>query len=108
MSWFDAVFFPHKVSIRAYRNTRGHGENHAAAKTVAAEVRDEAELIRTPEGSEVVSSSRVTVGLDVLAPHKSLVTVWPGTPAQREATVLRVAREENPPPLPSHQILYLE
>lgn len=94
MSW-DAFAYPHRVSIRARRRGGGMGGGHAPARTVRAEVRDEQRLVRNIDGAEVVSSTQVTVALDVVAPVESLVTVWPGTSAEREAQVLSVARDDN-------------
>ncbi|MDQ1206203.1 hypothetical protein [Microbacterium sp. SORGH_AS_0862] len=108
MSFPASFFFPHIISIRALAGGAGMGETYADAVPSIAEVKDEAQLVRTADGAEVTSSTQVTVPLDTAAPLGSLVTVWAGQGAQRESVVLRVARDENPPPLPSHLILYLE
>ena len=108
MSWPQSFFFPHAVSIRAHTGGGGRGDSYSAPAPSIAEVKDEAQLVRGPDGREVTSSSQVTVPLATIAPLGSLVTVWPRTPAEREAAVIRVRHDENPAPLPSFQILYLE
>lgn len=108
MTWPASFFYPHTVSIRALEEGAGMGPSLGPARTSIAEVKDEAQLIRTDRGDEATSSTQVTLPLSTLAPLDSEVTVWAGTPAERTAVVIKVARDENPPPLPSHQIVYLE
>jgi hypothetical protein len=55
-----------------------------------------------------VSSTQVTLSLPEHVPVGSLVTVWAGRPAQREARVLAVAVRENGGPLDDHLLLSLE
>lgn len=107
MSWPESFFFPHRVLVEALQAGAGMGTTYAPAREVIAEVLDEVELVRDANAQEVVSSARVTVPLSAAVPVGSRVTVWPGTAQQRKATVLTVARDENPPPLPSHLILRL-
>ncbi|MDR6142040.1 hypothetical protein QE375_001594 [Microbacterium foliorum] len=108
MSWGDSFWFPHTVSVRAHLGDGGRGPRYAAATDASAEVLDKQERIRDAKGVEVVSSSRVTVPINTVAPLGSLVTVWPGRPTQREAEVLQVGIDENDPPLPSHLVLWLK
>lgn len=99
-------FTPHEVAIRALTGEGGMGTTYAATVTVPAFVLEEAVLVRDAAGAEVVSSSRVHVGFDVVAPPGSLVTVWPGIAGEREATVIsstRAAHER----LPAYQTLAL-
>ncbi len=84
------------------------GTGYGPKRRLASETIDEQQLVRDADGQEVVSSTRVTVPLVSNVPVGSLVTVWPGGTAEREAKVLRVGRDENPGPLPSHLILWLE
>lgn len=84
------------------------GSGYATSRELGAEVKDEQRLVRTADGSEAVSSSTVTVPLESAVAPGALVTVWAGTSAERESSVIAVAREENPPPLPSHLILSLK
>lgn len=109
MSLPVSVFFPDEVKVRDRRAGGGMGGGHASPRTLPAEVIDVQEIVRNAAGEEVMSSTRVTVPLDSNVTLGSLVTVWPGKAgAEREAEVLRIGRDENPPPLPSHQILWLK
>lgn len=107
MAW-PAFFYPHTVQVRDYRAGGGMGGGFAASRTLDAEVKDERRLIRDRDGAEVVSSSQVTVALGSNVPLGSLVTVWAGTAAEREATVLQVGRDDNTDSLlDSFEVLYL-
>lgn len=109
MTW-PSIFYPHQVTIRAFAGSTGMGEHFAEARTVSAEVKDEQKLVRDREGREVVSSTQVTVALSESAPPGSLVTVWGGVAgAERQATVIAVARHDNRgTALDSFQVLSLE
>lgn len=107
MSWFAAFFFPHTVTIRDMVRNGGNGKTPGPPRTSIAEVIDERTLVKNRDNQEVVSNSRVTVPLDANVAPGALVTVWPGTSAEREAEVIRVGRDVNDPPLPSHLILWL-
>lgn len=109
MSWADDEFFyPHTVEVRDRVAGGGMGSTYAAARTLAAEVEDEQKLVRAADNSEVVSSAQVTLPLPQHVPVGSLVTVWPGTPAERQSTVLAVNRHENAEPLDSFVVLSLK
>ena len=109
MTWPAAFFFPNTVKVRDLRPGGGMGGGYGNSRSLAAEVIDVQEIVRDASGQEVVSSTRVTVPLDSNVTLGSLVTVWSATlGAEREAEVLRIGRDENPPPLPSHQILWLK
>ncbi|TFD09819.1 hypothetical protein E3T26_14420 [Cryobacterium sp. TMT1-21] len=95
MSWADPFWYPHTVSIRNAHPSGGMGTGYDVARTVKAEVKDEQRLIRAASGSEVVSSSSVTVPIGEHVPVGSLVTVWPGKTRAREAVVLAVSADEN-------------
>lgn len=107
MTW-EGFFFPDTVTVRDLRPAGGIGSGYAAPRTLSSETIDVQEIVRNAAGEEVISSSRVTVPLASNVPVGSLVTVWPGEPQEREAEVLRVGHDKNPPPLPSHQILWLK
>ena len=109
MSW-GRFFYPHTVTIRAYAGRTGTGHSWADAVDVAAEVKDEQKLVRDAAGVEVVSSTQVSVGLDVVAPVGSKVTVWAGTPSERTSEVISVGRNDNrdSPLLDSFQLLALK
>ena len=109
MTWPGAFFFPDAVRVRDLRAGGGMGGGYGPSRTLAAEVIDVQEIVRNAAGEEVISSTRVTVPLESSVTLGSLVTIWPGKAgAEREAEVLRIGRDENPPPLPSHQILWLK
>lgn len=109
MSFPSSFFFPDTVKVRDYLGAGGMGGSHGDPRTLAAEVIDVQEIVRDATGQEVVSSTRVTVPIESNVALGSLVTVWSATVgAEREAEVLRSGRDENPPPLPSHQILWLK
>lgn len=92
---WEAFFYPHTVSIRSLTSAGGMGTTYGTPRNVAAEVRDEQRLVRDIDGSEVVSSTWVTVPITENVPIGSLVTVWPGTPLEREAQVLVVGTDDN-------------
>lgn len=102
MSWPGWFFFPHVVEVREVV-----GEAEGPKRNVDAEVIDERTIVRNRDNQEVVSNTRVTVPLEANVGVGALVTVWPGGTAEREAEVLRVGRDENDPPLPSHLVLWL-
>ncbi len=101
-----ARFTPHEVTIRALTGSGGMGDTYAAPVTVPAFVIDERALVRDASGAEVVSSTQVHLGFDVVAPLGSLVTVWPGITGEREATVITSSRAAHPR-LPAYQTLAL-
>jgi hypothetical protein len=95
VSWDDDFWYPHKVKIKNARRSGGMGTSYDAAREVRAEVKDEQRLVRSSDGREIVSSSQVSVPIGEHVPVGSLVTVWPGSPREREAEVLAVAANEN-------------
>lgn len=107
MSWDGPFWFPHTIRVRDAIAGGGRGPRLGEPREVRAEVLDEQRLVRSADGREVVSSSRVTVPLEADVAVGSEVTVWPGRSAERTATVLAVGRDENDPPLPSQLILSL-
>lgn len=106
MRW-GAFFYPHHVRVQARQATAGRGVTWGTARTLDAEVVDEVELVRDADGSEVASSARVTVPLGEHVAPGDQVTVWPGTPQERTAAVIAVARNENASPLDSFLVLTL-
>lgn len=105
---WGAFFYPHQVSVRDLVSGGGMGAGFGGPRTLAAEVKDKQTLVRNTDGAEVVSSTMVTVPLPETIRPGALVTLWPGTPQQREAEVLSVQRDENGGPLDSFLVLYLE
>lgn len=108
MAWGSSFWYPHTVTVRDLSSSGGMGSSFGTVRELRAEVKDEQQLVRTADGSQSVSSSTVTVPLDSAVRAGSKVTVWPGTPSERESVVIAVARDENPPPLGSHLILSLK
>lgn len=108
MSFPGDFFFPDVVDVQDRTAGAGMGAGLGAKRRLRSETIDVQQLVRDDDGQEVVSSSRVTVPLESNVTVGALVTVWPDGSAERTARVLRVGRDENPPPLPSHQILWLE
>lgn len=108
MSWDDPFFWPHKVTVANDNGPTGMGSGYADPRELVAEVKDQQRLVRTPDGSQAVSSTTVTVPIDSAVTAGALVTVWAGTVHERTSTVIAVERDEDEPPLPSHLILSLE
>jgi hypothetical protein len=90
------VITPHTVTLRAFQGAGGMGPTYGAPVSVKAFVLEEQKLVRASDASEVVSSTQVYCAFDVVAPPGSLVTVWPGTAAEREATVITSAHSHHP------------
>jgi hypothetical protein len=99
-------FTPHEAVVKALTGSGGMGDTYAAPVTVPVFAVDEVKLVRDADGAEVVSSSQVHCSFDVTAPPGSLVTVWPGTAGEREATVITSTRAAHPR-LPAYQTLAL-
>ena len=106
----ESFFYPHRVRVRDVVSTGSRGTTYkpAPGRTLAAEVLDTQQLVLTADGSERLSSTRVTVALAGNVNVGALVTVWPGKSYSREAVVLTVERAENASPLPSYLVLSLE
>lgn len=103
-----SFWYPHTVQVRDARPAGGLGGGFGPSRTLAAEVLDKQTLVRDASGTEVVSSSQVSLPLPEHVPVGSLVTVWPGLPQQREARVLASALNPNEPPLDAYLLLSLE
>lgn len=102
-----ARFTPHDAIVSALTGSGGMGDTFAAPVTVPAFVVEEQKVVRDAQGVEVVSSTQVHCGFDVIAPPGSLVTVWPGSIGEREAKVITSLRAAHPR-LPAFQTLALE
>lgn len=102
-------WFPHEVRIAPMRKGAGMGPRPASpGAPIPAEVDDQQRLVRGADGVQVVSSARVTVALDTVAPLGSEVTIWPGRPAERTAAVIATSHEDNGDGLPSQLVLTLQ
>lgn len=97
-------FTMHVVSVRPIIGGGGMGPRFGDPVTMKAIVTDEQKLIRSADGSEIVSSSDVYVTAHVKV--GSLVTLWPGTPSARESSVVAVAKWEHTR-LPNYYVLSL-
>jgi hypothetical protein len=99
-------FTPHTVVVQALTSGGGMGDTYAAPRDVAGFAQDEQKQVRAADGTEVVSTGQVTVNFDEDIPVGSLVTVWPDSPAAREAVVVGISRNEHPN-FPAYQTLLL-
>ncbi|MFC7430985.1 MULTISPECIES: hypothetical protein [unclassified Agrococcus] len=100
-------FKPHTVSVRDRVDGGGMGPGYGDPRDVRGFVVDEQKVVVTASGVEAVSSSQVHTDADELVPPQSLVTIWVGTPFEREAAVVAITRGEHPT-LPGFQTLALE
>lgn len=93
---------PHKVTVRPFMGVGGAGPVYGdrydldPAEGRGVYLEDAREVVIDSEGTEVVSNTRFFCNFDDAPPEKSMVTVWVGTPFEREAPVVRVARFEHP------------
>lgn len=70
-------------------------------------VEDKANVVRSKDGAETTSSTKIVVDPHWDIPDESMVTVWAGTPRMREAKVIATEFFQHPR-APSHLVLYLE
>jgi hypothetical protein len=92
-----AYLTPHTVTIRPLTGSGGLGDVFGTAvPNVPALVVEGAQLVRATDASEVVSSARVTVHWDQVAPPGSQVTVWVGTGKERTSTVITTEGAPHP------------
>lgn len=92
-------YLPHK-KLAAYKPKLGegtYGPSYGPEVVVKrAAIDDKRKLIRTADGREIMSQSRIAVDPEHLMPVGSLVTIWRGRANQRETTALVVAVAEWP------------
>ncbi|WDH77929.1 hypothetical protein PTQ19_10385 [Microbacterium esteraromaticum] len=81
------------VSYRAKLGEGTYGPQHDDVEVVPkrAAIDDKRKLIRTADGRELMSQSRIALDLEHLMPVGSLVTIWRGRANERETTALVVA-----------------
>lgn len=103
MVTIPGVLTPHTVIIRDKTGDGAYGPIFDAPRTVTrCRVEDQTRLVRDTDGHEVVSSTRLFLRPEHgPIPVGSLVTVWPASPMQRDATVIAVAYQHTPP-APTH------
>jgi hypothetical protein len=70
-------------------------------------IEDKRRLVRSSDGAEVVSQTRVWVDPEVVIPEGSEATVWKGTARERTALVVGGAYREFPG-LPAHAEVDIE
>lgn len=102
MKRLPARWLPHKVTVSPFRGVGGAGPIFGApydldpAEGRGVYLEDAREVVVDGDGTEVVSETRFFCNFDDAPPEKSRVTVWVGTPFEREAPVVRVGRFEHP------------
>lgn len=97
MRRLPARWTPHTVLVRPFLGVSGAGLVHGLQEPLTGVyVEDVREVVLDDQGTEVVSNTKVHMSFDDAPREKSLVTVWPGTPFEREAPVIRVARHHHP------------
>lgn len=87
-------FLPHKelVSFRPKLGEGTYGPTYGdPVIPKRAAIDDRRKLIRTTDGRELMSQSRVALDPEHTMPVGSLVTIWRGRPNERESTALVVA-----------------
>ncbi|MBF8186323.1 hypothetical protein ITP53_11295 [Nonomuraea sp. K274] len=89
----------HDVQIEPYMGSGAYGPVYAAPVTVRALVDGRRRLVRSAEGSEVVSETTLRVRLGVTCPPLSRVTLPDGTQAQAITTT---THDGGKLPVPSH------
>lgn len=93
---------PHRVTVRPFRGVGGAGPIYGVPYDLSPDtgtgvyLEDARDVVIDADGTEVVSSTRFFCSFEDAPPEKSLVTVWVGTPFEREAPVVRVGRFEHP------------
>ncbi|MGX5772695.1 hypothetical protein ACWKWN_18285 [Microbacterium trichothecenolyticum] len=110
MSWGDSFWWPHKVLIRPLGGGGGMGPRLTPEPVESvAEVDDSQRMIRNADSVQVMSSARVTVPLDTVAPLGSEITLWPGRAGvERTSNVIATAYQDNGDGLGSQLVLSLE
>ncbi len=108
VTWPSEVFYPHTVRIRDALPAGGMSAGYGPPRTRPAEVKDTQTVVLGTDGREVVSSATVSLPLPEHVALLSLVTVWPGTPREREALVLAASVNPNEPPLDAFLLLSLK
>lgn len=98
---------PHKISFRPYTGEGPRGATYGPLTLVnRAYVEDKSQLVINKDGVEERSGSFVVVDPHWDIPVESLVTIWEGTPRERESRLISNALKDHPE-TPSHLQLYL-
>ena len=92
-----AFLLPHTVTVKPYAGTGAYGPSFGRPFTIRrAYVEDRRRLVRASDGAETISETTVVVRPGPTIPAGSEVTVWPGTPAARTATVITSSTFDHP------------
>ncbi|WP_073846169.1 hypothetical protein [Amycolatopsis sp. CB00013] len=92
-----AFLLPHAVTVKPYTGTGAYGTAFGRPFTVRrAYVEDRRRLVRATDGAETISETTVITRPGPAVPAGSEVTVWPGTPAERTATVITSSTFDHP------------
>lgn len=102
-----SYFLPHTVKIAESNGSGSMGPIRGSTRDAAAFVIDGTETVVGADGTEDVSSARVTVNLDDPAQLRDAVTLWPGTVDERSGRVIRIERGAHPD-LPSFKTLFVK
>jgi hypothetical protein len=100
-------WMPHKAVIATPGKTSPTGQLFNDPITVRAYIEDQNKLVRSSDGSLVLSSAKVFLDPQVLAPVGSQVTVHPGTVHERTSIAL-TSQYLDRQGLMSHVVLNLE
>ncbi|WP_146114015.1 hypothetical protein [Arthrobacter sp. MYb211] len=99
---------PHKITYKPLLGQGPNGQVYGAPVEIErAYVEDKVQVIKIADGADVASSSFIVVDPDVVIPPESLITVWTGTPRERESRLMQSNYFQHPS-APSHVVLYLE
>lgn len=98
---------PHTIIIKPFLGEGRNGPVYGPAQTWdRMYIEDKNEVMKSREGDELISQSFVVTDPERDIPLQSLVTVWVGTPREREAQVL-ATNFASMPAMPSNITAYL-
>lgn len=90
------MMMPHKVDLHPLAGvTAGGRTSKASIVNVRAFVEFDDELVRDDNGSEIVSSAKVTLDPENAIPLGSTITMWKGTPDERHAKIVKLSGRSN-------------
>jgi hypothetical protein len=110
MRRLPARFLPHRrlISYKPKLGETAYGPKYGPEVVCErGRISDHRKLVRSRDGREVISESRVALDPEHDVPDGSLVTIYRGTPRERETTVI-VSSLADEPSLPSFIELALE
>lgn len=93
---------PHTIIVKPYLGTNARGESWGPAETWdRAYVEDTKRVVLAPDGKDAMTNTQIWVDPERVLPELSKVTVWVGTPREREARVVSTSFY-SAPRAPSH------